>query len=182
MNRYIAFLRGINVGGHRVTGPELERVFAQLDLHSPKSFLASGNVVFDAPSANGLVASLQKHLEAQLGYAVPTLLRSAKEVIELAQQEPFSPAELGVAKGKPQVTLLVKAPSAAVRKQVLSLSSADDRLVLEGKQLYWLPKFGISKSDLDVRSLERSLGIQTTRTLNTIQRLAKKFLSDQEGA
>ncbi len=176
MNRHIAFLRGINVGGHRVTGPELEAVFTKMDMHAPRSFLASGNVVFDAQSARGLVSRIEKELESALGYAVPTILRSAKEVRAIAGAQPFTSAELEAATGKPQVTLLPKAPAAAARKLVLGLSTPEDRLVIHGKELYWLPIRGISKSELDHRQIERALGTHTTRTLNTIQRLAIKFL------
>jgi uncharacterized protein (DUF1697 family) len=180
MSRHIAFLRGINVGGHRVTGPELEAAFTDMDLENAKSFLASGNVVFDVPSARGLGKRIEKHLEATLGYAVPTLLRTAKEVHAIAREKPFTAKELGATTGKPQVTMLPKAPTPAARKLVLGLSTPDDRLAIVGKELYWLPILGISKSDLDHRAIERALGTHTTRTLNTIQRLEKKFLSTDE--
>ena len=49
--RYVAFLRGINVGGHRVSMADLRDVFTSLKFGNVDTFIASGNVIFDAPAA-----------------------------------------------------------------------------------------------------------------------------------
>lgn len=54
--RYAASLRGINVGGRRVTGDELRVPFEQLGLRAVDAFPTSGNVVFDADEGDGLAA------------------------------------------------------------------------------------------------------------------------------
>ena len=50
MLQYIAFLRGINVGGHRVKMDRLRAIFAELGLKDVSTFIASGNVLFSTES------------------------------------------------------------------------------------------------------------------------------------
>ena len=50
--RYIALLRGINVGGHRVAMVDLRRHFAGLGLTNVGSYIQSGNVFFDSDEAD----------------------------------------------------------------------------------------------------------------------------------
>lgn len=48
LRRYIAFLRAINVGGHTVKMDVLRAHFTRLGLANVETFIASGNVIFDA--------------------------------------------------------------------------------------------------------------------------------------
>lgn len=47
MQRYIAFLRAINVGGHTVKMDRLREIFEALGFSNVETFIASGNVVFE---------------------------------------------------------------------------------------------------------------------------------------
>jgi uncharacterized protein (DUF1697 family) len=48
MPGYVAFLRGMNVGGHRISGGELCAAFEELGFEDVSTFRASGNVIFAA--------------------------------------------------------------------------------------------------------------------------------------
>ena len=48
MDRYVAFLRGMNIGGRRIKNEELRREFEELGLSDVSCFRASGNVIFAA--------------------------------------------------------------------------------------------------------------------------------------
>ncbi|MEP6475429.1 MAG: DUF1697 domain-containing protein, partial [Gemmatimonadota bacterium] len=61
MARLFAFLRGMNLGGRRVTNTELNRIFKSVGVSGVESFIASGNLIFDAPTKNA--ATLQARLE-----------------------------------------------------------------------------------------------------------------------
>ncbi len=52
MPRYIALLRGINVGGHNVKMDRLRALFEELGFRDVATFIASGNVIFTAPDAD----------------------------------------------------------------------------------------------------------------------------------
>jgi hypothetical protein len=66
------------------------------------------------------------------------------------------------------------APGRRVRKEALGLATDEDRLAIEGSELYWLPSGGISESDLDLKTLEAELGPWTMRTIGTVEQIAAK--------
>lgn len=178
MERYVAFLRGMNLGGRRITNEELKRHVAGLGFEDVATFRASGNVVLAADEAEDAVAArLEEGLAAALGYEVPVFLRSREEVQEIVAREPFTAAELAASAGKHQIGLLRRRPSAAARRRVLALSGGDDRLAVEGRELHWLPRGGISESELDFRPIAADLGEMTIRTQGTIAQIAAKHLA-----
>ena len=179
MSLYAAFLRGMNVGGHRLTNAELCGHFTAMGFREVASFRASGNVVFagEERSADVVSAQIEQGLEAALGYAVPTFVRSAGEVREIAAMQPFAREHVEASTGKLQVALLRSAPSAKDRKQVLELASKQDRLLFGERELYWLPSGGLSDSELDLKAIERHLGAITVRTKNTIEQIAGKHFA-----
>ncbi len=167
----------MNLGKRRIKNTELCGCFEALGFTEVGAFLASGNVVFDTRSADtGEVArTIEDGLRASLQYEVPTFVRTAAEVCAIAASTPFTASELDGA-GKPQVALLQTPPDETARNSVLALSTPDDRLVIEGRELHWLPSGGISDSTLDITTIQRALGPMTIRTRRTVERLAAKYL------
>ncbi len=176
---WTAFLRGMNLGNRRITNDELRAEFERIGLDSPRTFQAAGNVVFESArrSEARLVSLIERGLEAGLGYAVPTVLRTGPELGAVAEAEPFAPAEVDASAGKLQVMLLAAEPSTAARGSVLARSTDEDRLAFGSRELYWLPGGGISESDLDLRAIEKELPVGTMRTRGTIERLVAKHLA-----
>jgi uncharacterized protein (DUF1697 family) len=177
MERYVAFLRGMNLGGRRIKNEELGREFTQLGFTEVSCFRASGNVVFSAAkgSEDELSAQIEAGLAAGLGYDVPVFLRDTDELLAIAAHEPFDPSLIEKSKGKLQVALLPTKPNAKARKEATRLSNEEDRLALEGRELYWLPSGGISESTLDLKRLESLLGSWTMRTKGSIAQIAAKY-------
>src|SRR4051812_42161160 len=97
MTRFFAFLRGINVGGHKVTMDRLRKEFETLGLADVSTFIASGNVVFEADDGDGaaLERRIERHLADTLGYEVPTFLRTGKELSRIAKHNPFADSDGG---------------------------------------------------------------------------------------
>jgi uncharacterized protein (DUF1697 family) len=177
MPRYAAFLRGINVGGHRVSSADLRSCVAELGFEDVAIFRASGNVVLSDEHGGGpgaVAARLEVGLAKSLGYDVPVFLRTASELQAIAVQDPFPARLVRGSAGKLQVLLLAGKPSAQTRQKVLALASDDDRLAIDGRELYWLPSGGISDSDLDLKAIESMLGKTTTRTKGTVEQIAAK--------
>jgi len=178
MPRYVAFLRGMNLGGRRIENAELRRHFDEIGFEQVATFRASGNVIFTSSgreSESELAQRIEAALDARLGYDVPVRLRSSEEVATIAGQAPFEPARVERSKGKLQVSLLIEKPGAAARKRVLALSSDADLLAIEGRELYWLPSGGLLESELDLKAIEKLLGIDTRRTMGTIEQIAAKY-------
>lgn len=168
--RQVAFLRSINVGGRRVTNAELIAIFEGLGLTDVTAYQAAGNLIFTGEVHDQAV---QQGLSGALGYDVPVLLRTGDDVRAIARCNPFSPEEHAASKGKVQVSLLQEAPATAV----LDRETDEDRLRLVGRELYWLPIGRTTDSELDLRAIDKQLGLQTRRTQGTIARIAKRFFS-----
>ncbi|HEY6731446.1 MAG TPA: DUF1697 domain-containing protein [Solirubrobacterales bacterium] len=178
MDRYVAFLRGLNLGNRRIKNEELRRHFEAMGFEEVVTFRASGNVIFASPEREA-EAKLQGRIEAELGerlgYEVPVFLRSAAEVAAVAAQAPFGAAAVGKSKGKLQVSFLAKKPGAAAKKKALAQATDEDLLAIEGRELYWLPSGGISESDLDLKAIDAALGAGTMRTMGTVGQIAAKL-------
>jgi uncharacterized protein (DUF1697 family) len=177
MERYVAFLRGMNLGNRRIKNEELKAEFGTLGFADVATFRASGNVVFGSEEGDedALRARIESGLGDALGYEVPVFLRSCAEVTAIAAREPFGAGELAASKGKLQVSMLPEKPAAKARKAALALSTDRDRLAVEGRELYWLPSGGISESELDLKALDMALGKGTVRTMGTIEQIAAKY-------
>ncbi len=173
--RYIAFLRGINVGGHKVKMDELRRLFEALDLEDVATFIASGNVIFESDdAAKKLETRIEKHLRKELGYDVPTFLRTDAEVARIAEYEPFP--DLKSAKGSSYVAFLDRRPPAGTRRALSASSNDVDSLKVHDREVYWHVRGGLMDSTLGMAGLDKALGSPTTvRNVNTVRRLAAKY-------
>jgi uncharacterized protein (DUF1697 family) len=178
MSRYVAFLRGMNLGGRRIKNEDLRRHFEEMGFERVATFRASGNVVFATPKREAeskLAQRVEAELDERLGYDVPVFLRNIEEVAAITAQQPFDRKLIEKSKGKLQVSLLMKKPSAAAKKKVLALAGDEDLLAIEGRELYWLPSGGLLESDLDLKAIEALLGADTRRTMGTIEQIAAKY-------
>lgn len=178
MSRYVAFLRGMNLGGRRIKNDELRRHFEEMGFEEVATFRASGNVIFSSPkreTESKLAARVEAELDGRLGYDVPVFLRSIDEVVAIAAHQPFDSELVTKSKGKLQVSLLKKKPTAAAEKKALALATDDDLLAIESRELYWLPSGGLLESSLDLKAIEALVGADTRRTMGTIEQIASKY-------
>jgi len=177
MARYAAFLRGMNLGGRRITNRDLAAAVSGLGFEEVETFRASGNVVFAADGGGkaAIASRLESGLGDALGYEVPVFLRSAAEVRAIAAREPFDPDAVAASSGNLQVALLLDKPAAKGRREALALATESDRLAIEGRELYWLPSGGMSESELDLNAIGAALGLMTVRTMGTIEQVAAKY-------
>jgi uncharacterized protein (DUF1697 family) len=176
---YAAFLRGMNVGGHRLTNDELRAHFAAMGFAEVATFRASGNVVFagEAKPPEHVRERIEDGLAKSLGYAVPAFVRTAAEVRAVAAATPFEAQRVNSSAGKLQVGFLSEPASPQARADALALAGERDGLVFDGRELYWLPAGGVLESALDMTSLARLLGAMTIRTKSTIELIAAKHLA-----
>ena len=174
--RYAAFLRAVNLGrNRRVTSAQLKSLFEEVGAEDVATFRTSGNVVFEA--SRDMVRELEPHLEKALGHEMVIFLRTASEVKEIAARTPFPAKDVERSKGKLQVSLLEKKPSAATQKKALALATDQDRLTFGKRELYWLPSGGTMESELDRKALDELLGPTTMRTKGTVEQLVTKYFA-----
>ena len=92
MHTYIAFLRGINVGGRKlIKMAELVRIFNAAGCKNVRTYQQAGNVLFTSRAANrkNLTRKIEAAIEAELGYRIPIVIRSALELRQTIEHAPF---------------------------------------------------------------------------------------------
>lgn len=177
MTRYVAFLRGMNLGNRRIKNDELRVHFEALEgLSDVATFLASGNVIFDAEAdPRELETGIETHLGDSLEYEVATFVRSLEHLEALLGRDPFP--ESGEPGWKMHVLFLKETAGDEAGKRLKEIATEDDRFHVTGREAYWLRRGGLSDSKLMPADLERAVGADTStmRTRNTVRRLVAKF-------
>src|SRR5579872_5223359 len=90
---YVALLRGINVGGkHKVEMVKLKQAFERLGFKDVRTFINSGNVVFQAEGTDEakLTKTIEAALEREFGFLIKVLVRSRDEIRQLVEALPAS--------------------------------------------------------------------------------------------
>ena len=178
MPTYISLLRGINVGGHKkIKMADLRQLYASLELANVKSYVQSGNVVFDTPHTNraAIATQIESAIESAYGFHVPVLLRVADELQKLIEQNPL--LELTNRDGKNHYVLFLDRSSTAAEFAQLDEPTVGQEQfsLLDDALFVYYPK-GAGRSKLSTNYFERKLHIAGTmrnwRTLNKLFALA----------
>lgn len=174
VTRYVAFLRGINVSGHRIIKmEELRQHFRMPGIENIATYIQSGNVVFDTdvPDMVALRAAIEQQLFTVLGYSVTVLLRSHDELRRIVAANPFAglPADDGRSLS---ITFLSAPPAAQLVDALPAVSGKRDEVRVVGTDAYILYE-RYSDSKLSNPFLEKKLGVlATTRNWATVNKVA----------
>jgi len=164
MTTVICLLRGVNLGPHkRMKMEALRSLCESLDLHTPQTYVQSGNVVFRSRSRN--LPSLAKRLEDSIldcfGFQSDVILRSAAELRGVVARSPFrerkdpDPAKL-------LVMFLPVEPSREAREKLLSMDFAPDELRIDRREIYMYLPNGMGRSNLASGITDRVLKVRGT--------------------
>ncbi|MGA7810627.1 DUF1697 domain-containing protein [Bradyrhizobium sp.] len=165
MTSLVALLRAVNVGGTgKLPMVDLKNICEQLGFGAVRTYIASGNVVFESrKSETAVKTALQKQLAAYTGKPVGVLVRSASEMAQIAADNPFPEA----APSRTMVVFLDRAPPddtlAGVRGQ------NDEDIRLGRREIYIHYSQGIAKSKLVIAAAKTG----TARNINTVAVLAR---------
>jgi uncharacterized protein (DUF1697 family) len=172
--RYVAFLRGINLGKRRVSKEKLAEVFGELGFENVKTLIASGNVVFDAENQadSTLTKTIQDGLQAALGFKVDTMIRSMAEVEALLDSEPFAGIEV-TKQTRLYVTLLAAKTASILKLPHVEKDGALQILSRTDREVFAVVTVSEGRGTVDAMGLiEKEYGkAATTRNWNTIQKL-----------
>jgi uncharacterized protein (DUF1697 family) len=178
LTRYVALLRAINVGGHTIKMDRLRLLFQEIGFQNVETFIASGNVIFEAPAgdAQALEASIEAHLYASLGYKVATFIRTSHELTEIASYQPFPAEETEVDNAVVYVAFLPRMPDDHAEQKLLALRTPVDDFHVHKREIYWLCRIRMSDSTFSGGLLEKTVGLPATmRNTSTVRKLAAKY-------
>ena len=171
---HIAMLRGINVSGHNLIKMEaLRESLAELGFHDARTYLQSGNVIFEAgkASTDGLAGKIEKRILADFGLEVPVILRTAGEMEQVVQDNPFV-EEAATVDARLYVSFLSAEAPKTAEASLKGLAVNPERLHVHGREVYLYCPNGYGKSKLSNTAVERKLGvIATTRNWKTVNAL-----------
>jgi uncharacterized protein (DUF1697 family) len=173
MTTHIAMLRRINVTGHRLIKMEALRAsFAALGLKNVKTYIQSGNVVFETDEpASGLSAKIEKRILGDFGFDVRVLTKSAKELADIVRRNPFAKDKETEA-ARLYVTFLSDDPPRNALELVQSLAAGAEEIRIAGRAVYLRLPNGYGKTKLSNTAIEKKLSCSaTTRNWKTTKTL-----------
>lgn len=164
--QHVALLRGINVGGgNKLPMADLRAVCADLGWTNIRTYIASGNVVFEADGGNEALATA---LHQALPLDVPVLVLGADELKNRLSHCPF-PGESG---NKVHGFFCLDAPE--VDEDVIAQYAKTEKVVVQGHTVWLHAPDGFGRSKLGEMFHRVVTGtVYTARNLNTINKLAE---------
>ncbi len=176
-NRYIAFLRAINVGGRTIKMDELRSMFEAQGLANVETFIASGNVIFESDlDAPTLETRIDDYLASSLGYRVEVFLRTSAELANILDYKPFTTADMARDGATLHIAFTAQPVSHESTTALQDARTSVDQLHAHEREVYWLIQGKMSDSKITLPQLNKLIGAPyTVRNSNTIRRLVAKY-------
>lgn len=172
MRKWIALLRGINVGGNNVLPmAKLRNDLEELGLENVRTYIQSGNVVFDASakSAAALGTKIGKQIEQRHGFRPQLLVLTRQDLLAAVESNPFPEA---VSEPKSLHFSFLAEPAADPDLKALDdVKAATERYELTDRVFYLHAPDGIGRSKL-AANVEKHIGVAMTgRNYRTVEKL-----------
>jgi uncharacterized protein (DUF1697 family) len=171
--KYIALLRGINIGGKRIKMAQLRDVFESMDFKSVRTYLQSGNVIFEHNSTDTAKISnlIEKKIIQTFGFSVNVIIRTEGEFENIINDNPFI-KDANIDFDKLHVTFLHDRPD---KNTVLNLEvnkDKNEKFEVIGREIYLYLPNGYAKTKLTNNVFEKKLKtIATTRNWKTTNKI-----------
>lgn len=176
MIKYIALLRGINVGGNRkVEMKRLKGLFETLGYSNVVTYINSGNVIFESDlQQKTLQKEIPEKLTKEFGFEIPTLIKNKKEIIRIANSIPKewkndSEQKTDVAYLFPEIDSKKLVDDLPVKKQFI------DVRYIKGAIIWNVKKKDYNKSHLNKIISLKQYQLMTVRNVNTARYLAENY-------
>jgi uncharacterized protein (DUF1697 family) len=171
VNTYISMLRGINVGGQKtIKMEELRTAYDSLGLTNARSYLQSGNIVFEHHGADPATvrSKIERKIKQSFGFDVFVLIRTRDELQRLVDRNPFT----GRDEDKLHVTFLSEEPETFLTEELVKAKEGAEEFSKGGKEIYLFLPYGYGNTKLSNNFFERKLKVAaTTRNWKTVNAL-----------
>jgi uncharacterized protein (DUF1697 family) len=171
---FVALLRGINVGGkNKLPMAELSAMFTAAGCAGVRTYIQSGNVVFEAPAAvaDGVPDRVSGAIADRFGYRIPVVLRTGAELSAVLRDNPF--LARGADPERLHVAFLAGVPAPGRAEKLDPARSPPDELSLRGREIYLLCPNGMARTKITNAWLDNTLGTTSTvRNWRTVETLA----------
>lgn len=169
--KYVAFLRGINVGGHKkIAMSDLIIIFEKIGFTHVKTLLASGNVIFESSEndLDNIRKKIERCLTESLGYEIKVIVRTIEELQKIIDAKPFQ--KITDPKATLYVTFLVEQPTSIPTFSFTTEKDGFSILAVKDREIYSVVISSESRKTTDMMTtIEKIFGKYiTTRNWNTI--------------
>ena len=163
MNKHLALLKGINVGGHnKIKMAELREALTKAGLKNVITYIQSGNILFksdkDSPA---LETSIHEVIRKQFGHDIPVLVLEEKELRKAIENAPFVPQDESE-QSKYILSFLSRKPSSEELDTVKDISYEPDQWKIIDRTLYLYCPNGYGRTKFSAPMFERRLNVFMT--------------------
>ena len=176
MPTFISVLRGINVSGHKIIKMKaLQEMYEHLGFQHVRTYIQSGNVVFESIEADP--EKLEKMIAGEalksFGFEVPVIVLPKDTLRDISMQNDYI-SNRGEDISKLHVTILSKEPDKILVDRIRKEEYLPDDFIITGRTIYLFCPNGYGNTKLSNTFFERKLTVQaTTRNWKTILELVK---------
>ncbi|MBI5761889.1 MAG: DUF1697 domain-containing protein [Planctomycetes bacterium] len=172
MATYIALLRAVNVGGNILKMDALRGVCNKLGFENVRTYVQSGNVVFESgESASTCAAALMKALAGKTRLPVDVMVRTPAQLKTIIAKNPFLKKK-GVEMARLAVAFLSGSAPKDAAKKLAAIPAGADEIHVAGTELYLHCPSGFARTKLTNAKIESMLSLRaTTRNWNTVNQL-----------
>jgi uncharacterized protein (DUF1697 family) len=177
MGSFIALLRGVNVGGNVLKMNRLREVCEELGFKNTRTYVQSGNVVFESDRAAGSIAGMiEKRLAKECGIAPSVIARTRAEMQKIIAANPFL-KEKGIDLSKLHVTFLAEAAGTEAKTKLAAIKAGVDEFHVAGKEVYLHCPVSYGETKLSNNTIQKTLSITATtrnwKTVNVLKEMAE---------
>ena len=169
----VALLRGINVGGkNKLAMKDLAAMFVDAGCGDVRTYIQSGNVLFRAGPTLGedIPSLISESILSRFGYRVPIVTRTARQLQEVVQANPF--VEHSAEPDKLHVAFLSEIPDRTNVEALDAHRSAPDEFAVLGREIYLYCPNGLARTKLTNNYFDSRLAATSTmRNWKTVLRL-----------
>lgn len=175
MKKYLAILRGINVGGKRkLLMADLKLICEEIGWTDLQTYIQSGNVLFNSKKEIDTIAEakkLEKKIKSQYNYDVPVIIISIKALEVAAKKNPFIKSKDFDIK-QMHLTFLSQAPEKAPLKEIKEFQYPPDEYKISGLFVYVKVLTSYHKTKVSNGFFEKKLKVKaSTRNWKTVSKL-----------
>jgi len=165
MIRYIAILRGINVGGHKkILMADLKQLFVELKFENPVTYIQSGNVVFGAENGlkpSEIITRIEMAIKESYGFEVPVILRDQAEMNIIFKSNPYLKSDESNL-NQLYLCFLDKNPDQEGIAKLAAFDFQKDVYQIDGKELFICYEDMVRTSKLSHTIIESKLKVKAT--------------------
>ena len=167
--RYVAFLRGINLGPtNKISMPELRKMAEELGYTDVATYINSGNLIFSSTKkAAALEREISSAITKRFGAGIDVAVRTPAQLKKIVADNPYpdgSPSQVAVA-------FLTKAAPADAKKKVAAIATDAEPFTFAGSEVYVHYSNGMGRSKL-AEKFSAIIGVSSTvRNVNTVTKV-----------